>query len=633
MKRTFKFILIGIILLSIFGVNFSQYTTRLTDEISSTDQLGQITSSIEYTQQIKPQVDNFEAIQILPLAFSDADQSKVQITLENSQHNIIKKWKIANVRFDSGQYYTLMLDKEEKNAKNEIYYLKITSNESASSPITFGCNKSGNYSGLYMNGSLQQNTSLSYKLQYKINGWNICTILLLGAIIVTVIVGIWLSKCNLKFEKKFLIIWIFLSIMYTGFNTPFNVPDEHNHFNRAYEISEMHFISSFNDAHDEVGHEMPFSNDELSLLQISWQSFNQNKGMQLSETRNFNNFFNTALYSPVTYIPQAIGIFIARHLTSYIVPIVYMGRVFNWLAITLILFFSLKYLPRGREFFTLLLLTPMNVSESVSLAPDGMVAALALALVTMIMYLCEHSEKMMSRKQFLLLYVLAILIASYKIVYLPLLLLLFLIPNKAFGSLKRKIIHAVIMGGSTVIISLVWLQLCNGFLIKRGTDSALQMAYIISHPFKYYLTIVKTIMNYGFEYATTLVGAKLGWLTIEIPMLFVFMYLVFIASKINFKFELEDRERVVTQLLVTFVTICVVLLIFTSLYLQWNNIYNSEIVGVQGRYFIPLLFPIYFAFNKIKEGENINNFSTSTLQWTLLINLVAVNMILFYCLK
>ena len=48
------------------------------------------------------------------------------------------------------------------------------------------------------------------------------------------------------------------------------------------------------------------------------------------------------------------------------------------------------------------------------------------------------------------------------------------------------------------------------------------------------------------------------------------------------------------------VVLIIIALTFTSLYVQWTPLRKASIDGIQGRYFIPLLFPIALILPKIK---------------------------------
>jgi len=104
---------------------------------------------------------------------------------------------------------------------------------------------------------------------------------------------------------------------------PFQVPDEPNHFLRAYQITpgdfiaEKRIIARYGPA---AGGEVPVSLVKTIKKVIDRIPFNYHRKQNVAdviaafsfqlkrEEKKFFNFSNTAMYSPVPYIPQAVGI-------------------------------------------------------------------------------------------------------------------------------------------------------------------------------------------------------------------------------------------------------------------------------------------------------------------------------------
>jgi len=102
---------------------------------------------------------------------------------------------------------------------------------------------------------------------------------------------------------------------------PFQVPDEHAHFYRAFQLSEGHLIAERQG--NEVGGNIPASAvkafepfepmrfrpkvkvDTSIVVQLLKEPFE-------SEPLMWQDFRNTAIYSPVAYAPAVIGMWIAK---------------------------------------------------------------------------------------------------------------------------------------------------------------------------------------------------------------------------------------------------------------------------------------------------------------------------------
>ncbi len=410
---------------------------------------------------------------------------------------------------------------------------------------------------------------------------------------------------RLTMEKNFLILWTLLSLVFMFSGTIFRSPDETGHFYRSFEISRGYAVSEVQERTSQGGRELPLDVD-ITLLQHNWRSFDENKELSLTENEPFIVFTNLSLYCPVSYMPQAAGIFIARQFTKNIAAIAYAGRLANWLTITLMLFFAVKIMPVKKELILLVSLLPMNVFLAFSLSPDGLVVALSLLMFSYVLHLRFVQTEPLKVRQYILLYVMAIVVCLLKIVYLPICLVYFLIPAERFGSMRNKVIHAVIMAAAAVACNLVWLMICKKFLTIPGTDAGEQLRYMLTNPLNYVVVMVRTAVHYAVRWALMMIGGYLGRLDIETNKFLALVYLLMlvaalidipdIAAKARRGGSFVDAVRS-ENLVFGMIVFAILMLINASLYMQWTAPHSPMIKGIQGRYFIALLLPFYFAIH------------------------------------
>ncbi len=405
----------------------------------------------------------------------------------------------------------------------------------------------------------------------------------------------YIRKYGIMFEKElhkvYLILFILLGTIYFFIYPIGTVPDEYAHFYRAYEISEGHLVSDILDGWG--GRDLPENLSlDINTLDTSISETWEKADIELSEKRSFHIFWTMSLYAPVSYIPQSSGIFIARLFTKSIVALFMAGRLFNFAAVAVISYFAVKYIPVGKKIVVMVMLLPMNMQEAISLAPDAMVTALTMAFVAYILHLRYRQEAVMSKKQLVLLYVMAIAISLYKIVYLPFCILPFLIPMERFGGKKQFIIHAICMGTCVIAAGLGWLSFAGRYLmdIEGGRDSDAQAAYILSDLPNYFKIMAATIKQNGSYYFYTMMGHLLSWLNIYIPKPYLILYAVVLVTGLFSEEKLPEKFGAVRGMLLL-VIVSVFLLTMTSLYVQWTDYAHGTIDGVQGRYFIPLILP------------------------------------------
>ncbi len=109
-----------------------------------------------------------------------------------------------------------------------------------------------------------------------------------------------IQRWNMTIENAFIVLWVALGAIFLMSGTLFSVPDEINHFYRAFEISDGYLVSDYNYDIACGGRKLPLDVD-LSLLKQSWASFTANKDLPLTHDYVFCGFINTALYSPFSY--------------------------------------------------------------------------------------------------------------------------------------------------------------------------------------------------------------------------------------------------------------------------------------------------------------------------------------------
>ncbi len=304
----------------------------------------------------------------------------------------------------------------------------------------------------------------------------------------------------------------------------------------------------------------------------------------------------------------------------------------NWIFITVILFTAIRLIPYGKKVLMLIALIPMNIHEAVSLAPDGMVVAVSALMAAFVMYLSEKQREKLSLQQIGHLYLLAVIISMYKIVYIPFCLIYLLIPAERFiRGVREKTVHACFLIVIVGTLSILWLKTCGSFLIYDGTDAALQKEYIMSHPFTYYITVARTYINSAHDLLFTMIGKSLGKLNIPTSGIFMLCYFLMLIHSFHMGIDKHRIKQMIVFGLVIFTT---VLLISTSLYLQWTSLYSDVIVGLQGRYYLPLLLPAYFLLSGSGSQYGNNDLLTSGYQWgVIVINICACISLLFSCIS
>lgn len=442
-----------------------------------------------------------------------------------------------------------------------------------------------------------------------------------------------------KKEVLFLKIFIPISILYFILTPMFTIPDEISHFKRTYEISEGKLVSKkYNiSKSNRAGNELEKNLSKVNIVYNKYNLLFKNLKYKNTSKKETYLFGNTALYSFVCYIPQTFGVLIGKIISAPILVQAYLGRAFNLITFIILGFFTIKLLPSKKLSTFLILFSPMVIQEANSLSPDALTIAVSAILISYVLNLKYNYKGKIEKKQIMILSALSIVLSLCKIVYLPICLILFLIPTKKFKSPKNKKIIILTLLFISVSLNLLWLSISSSFLPDNsaGVNSSLQLNYIIHNIHRYIYVLFCTYEKHSFYFLESSFGKILGLFSIELSDLYIIPYIIiFIISVI---FDNNDDKVVLSKekinyCLILLIIISTILLISTSLYLQWNAVGNSIIDGIQGRYFIPLLFLLPFLFSKFNvkiKDKNFNLFNKYIILFLVSMNVYTL-LITFY---
>jgi len=403
-----------------------------------------------------------------------------------------------------------------------------------------------------------------------------------------------------EYHKAFLILGSLLAVLWLIAMPYGRVPDEEDHFFRIYEISQGHLISEskLSDSQGDgssvmngeyiSGRTMP-GNLDLNTVQhrATLRDTIDNRNLKLDKDNlRWYSFPNMALYSPISYLPQLVGVVLMDLFTDSVLLIIYTGRILG-LAVTIVaLYFALKLIPIKKECLFVVALLPMLLQEAVSLSADSFINALAIFFIGYIFYLIvRDTDKVLSKGELMILWMGSILIALCKVVYLPICTLCFLIPVSAFGCKNRKCIHTIGTVGVGTGLNLLWISLSD----MGASASGEQVEFIMKYPLVFIEIVVRTVIHYGDEVFAELLGSNMGGLNIpvdEIPLLILGVVLVVLAVAPE---KESIRLKTGSKFWIAMVWMAVLAMTWGSMYLGYNKVGNNLITGFQGRYFIPII--------------------------------------------
>ncbi len=433
-------------------------------------------------------------------------------------------------------------------------------------------------------------------------------------------------KSFFRIENYFIIFSLLFGLFLIIFTPPLQSPDEPAHFSRAYSISEGHiFAKKLNNI---SGDYIPVSllnfENELGYLtfktdkRISFDKIIDSSDILID--KNFKVFSDQkyqALYSPLAYFPQSVGIFFAKYFTDSVYWLLFFSKLALLTFYTVLGYFSIKSLPFLKQLLFLILLMPMSLSMGASVSADGVLICLSIFYFSKILQY-TYSNKNISSKQYFFIMFLALCLAMVKQSFFLTLFLLF-IPLSKFNDIKfikifnNNIFKVLILLIPAFIGALMWSKLSyNLFVPLNNSNPEIQTQFILSHPFVYLKTLSITLYLNLIILMYEAVGI-LGWLDVFLFPVTYWMYWLFFL--LNILFCKGDEFRVFSSLYQRILLLGLVLfniiLISTIIYVSWIQPYViSPFDGLQGRYFIPLLFP-FFTFLFLIRAKYLGSYGFS----------------------
>jgi len=308
-------------------------------------------------------------------------------------------------------------------------------------------------------------------------------------------------------------------------------------------------------------------------------------------------FSNTAVYSPVSYIPQVIALCVGRLFISNAYALIVLMRVAGLLFIAFVIFFCIRVIPIGKWTMVFIGLLPSFVISNAQVTADTMTDAVLFVFITCtFIFLLRGAEA--SRKDWSALVISSLMLGLVKVSYLPIVALLGAVPLMRADMRKRMYIgRLVLIVMGAIAMFLVWYGMIKsintGAMFATGANPGAQLSFVIQHPLHFLrlltsLFVTTNILNLTLTGIIAAVSsAKL------IPCWWIEAILLCLSVSMEDQREqslsLSNRNLFLLLASCVIVFILVFSVIGLAIYLQFNPIEAAIISGVQPRYFIPIL--------------------------------------------
>lgn len=606
MSEDLKDVLKGVLIWGIILV-FAAYLLTDAEILGNVKQQERPESSVmigagsEWEEEFTCKTNRLSGVELFLSTESASVTGTFRVTIYQGKKEL-QSWQVNRLTISTGDTTYFQLDQRLSNCKDQKFKV-VLDGAQGDTGVAVGLSSGKNGAQI-----------LAYRVISKPFPKALVLIVIAAVAAVMLVIFGFLKRRKIRTEVLFAIVYLFMSISTLAAIPAFNSPDEYSHFLRSYEVSRGYLTSTGNGGNDLFSYGRTFdsglipdfsSKEHVSLWDIG-ENINQNIN---TEKTQFYGFGNTALYAPTSYLPQAVGIRIADLFTDRPVILAYGGRIANMICFGLIFFLAIHFTPVGKNFIALLGLVPINIQSANSMSADALALALTVAMVAFVLYMRYKETRVMKKRQLVLMYVLTGFLCLCKVVYMPFCLLLFLIPVERFRNKKSYWFHVVCAGTMILVLSFGWLAIASGYLCESqpGVDTAAQLMGILKHPAAFVFTFVRSLDTFGITYLTEMMGSNLGWLNIPVCNLLAVGYLLILVAQVLRNNDMaEIRLDLPAKAMLGGVSILVFGLTFVTLYGQWTAYGYDKILGVQGRYFLPLLLPLILALKpkRFAPGED-----------------------------
>jgi uncharacterized membrane protein len=414
----------------------------------------------------------------------------------------------------------------------------------------------------------------------------------------------WLPRLGLSADRAFMIVGLIAGALLLCVTPPFQAPDEPAHFYRAYQITDGALLPLYHGT--SAGGYLPSDLMQTTAALVDSLPFHPEQKQTVAAilsalmappaqgARVFAIFSNTAVYSPVAYAPQALGIIMGRLLGLSPLALMYFGRAANVLCYTLIVGFAIRTTPILKWVFFLLALMPMSMFQMASLSADGMTNGLSLLFIATVLHYAFGPVDRITVKGVARLAVAGLLLALAKHTFVLIVPLCLIIPVQRFGTFRRYAAACAAVIGASALAAGVWYLAVDDIHIHYipGTNQDVQIQFMRAHPLLVIGIVLSDYVQHGWKYLTQFTGV-LGWLDTPVPVAFLVSYWIMLYGTARVSMQqplyLPPRSRLITAALL-FGNMAV---ISALLYITWVPVGDSYIQGLQGRHFIPLS-PLFF---------------------------------------
>lgn len=462
-------------------------------------------------------------------------------------------------------------------------------------------------------------------------------VIIISGILVIAVYSLMFIYKKTPIEYLYIIIAVVVGTIYFILIPLGQAPDEYTHIETAYDVANV--VLGY-----EHGTDIEMRNCDLEDTIITNDYRREIYDIYMDRLLHDHNISDTGSGmfgdTPLStnrylYYPAALGMIIGRLLKLGTIPMMFIGAVFNYIVYVIVAFYSIKKIPFGKTMILLFSILPITMQQVTSYSYDSGILTLSVLIFAMAIRVA-YAENLQKR-DFIILAIASILIAPVKNGAYFFIILLNLLPLARFRKTNKKRFRLIlgIMGISTLMLIFPIVRnminsanggtLMNGY-VSWADEPGYTVSYLLGNPTALVQICWNTLINNFSYYIYTMIGGSLGWLNIDIPwwIIIALIACLFITAmkKENEAFDLKPWIRCLFAIIALYSIACTA----AAMLLDWTPISYKEILGIQGRYFLPVLMPLLYVMrgNWVKINENAEKYC--------IITTMIMQPFLYYCI-
>ena len=408
--------------------------------------------------------------------------------------------------------------------------------------------------------------------------------------------------------------------------------DEEDHLVRVWEMSGFSFIPGELSAgelnYPTIFRDLAYRHQASTGIIESdfWQRYGS---LSLDERGHVHRDINTkSTYSPALLLPQAIVMRIFGRVANLpALPVFYLSRFAGLLSYLLLIWLAIRIIPFGRWMLLVLAVSPMALFQAATITADTISNGIGFLFIAGILEATQPVEIDGRQVGKFILYVFLLFLAKLNLLVLILLPFLLISPTRY----RRRWMYLFLLVVS-ILLFLVEVAGWN-FAVTNNLDALLsneanvlsQLQYILTHPFHFLGTVTKDFITNGVAYVQEWINGY-GYYYWTPPQIVSVLFLLSLGSVllVSSMSEWIDKKF---NLLFILVFVLNYLATIVFLYTTFTPVGSDEVLGVQGRYFIPAGMLLFLALCSLPIIQHLGRPSILTWGMGFLIAALATNLL------